>query len=57
MSKDFCYCNNMQCDISKDCKRFWGNSTCKPGETVWMSRCKGGKDCQMFVKLKEVDAK
>lgn len=55
MNKDFGYCNNMQCDISKDCKRFWGNSTYKPGETVWISRCKGGKDCPMFEKLKEVE--
>lgn len=52
-NKDFCYCTNEQCDICKECERFFDNHTFKEGDSVWIARCKGGKDCTMFLKLRE----
>ncbi|MBR1965564.1 MAG: hypothetical protein IKA22_03055 [Lentisphaeria bacterium] len=49
--KDFCYCSNGQCSLAKQCKRYVDNHVFSPGDAIWLSCNKGGKECTMFVKM------
>jgi hypothetical protein len=49
--KDFCYCSNEQCGLTKQCKRYVDNHVFSPWQSIWLSRYKGGKECAMFVKM------
>jgi hypothetical protein len=55
MSKDFYYCNTGKCPHSKKCERHVRNHYFEPETVIPVMTVEFyGKDCQMFVKLKEV---
>jgi hypothetical protein len=56
MSKDFCYCNTGKCPHLKKCERHVHNHYFEPETVISVMTVEFyGKDCPMFVKLKEVE--